>query len=171
MEINRTSIGEDKSYIKAEKTADFINALFDKDMVKPSELLHTDEELSDTAMDAYSDYIEWVRSYTEAYKTDAKEVEAFCKAVYYSDKCHWLNVDHLNIVHQLATFVLYLSNQITKEQLHENMYQVSIFSGKQKANVSRIRRAVRCVEALLLDIQTKQLKRSNNKKPPEATGG
>lgn len=161
MELTRTAIGQKKCYKEAENTATFINALFNKDMVKPAELLTPDDELTERSIEAYKDYNIWATTYASTYNTDIKEMEAFCRAAYYTHKCVLLQVDHLNIVHLLGAYVSYVSKRISKEELNEALFEVSIFEGKRKPNYRRLRRAIRDVEALADEIIKKRKQRKD----------
>lgn len=161
MELNREILLQKSTYEDAERLSDFINKFFSKD-TKPTDFINSEAELENKILDSYKNFVKWLNAYEGSYQRSGKELEAFCKEVYYGKTCYRFLVDFLNFLSQMTLLMAYLCGEICKTEFEKKMVNIGMF-GTSPVSPRLLRYNILAIEKVFSEVQHKQENRRNKK--------
>ncbi|GHU77440.1 hypothetical protein FACS189414_4640 [Bacteroidia bacterium] len=160
MNLDREAMSIENNWQDAERLQQSLNAIFPYSNTSIESFIHDKQELADEALQYYDKFKYWVHIAESVCITETT-LTAFCKNVESGSSVYWLKcLGHLYYGDWLISLLLYLNKEITKEQLHANLVEYSLFTGKSTpANMSRFRKDMTEIESVINEIYYKQLNR------------
>ena len=160
MQMHRKALFFDNTWKDAEHLSNWLNVLMPYHKTSPSDFLHDKNEISDEVLDNYSKFKQWQQT-AESVGISEKTLTAFCKSVDNLQCAFFLKAfGHVFYPDWLLALHLYLENEISKRELQNRIFEISLFEGKIKpANVAMFRETILDIEKNILQIASKQLHR------------
>jgi hypothetical protein len=160
MNLDREAISIENNWQDAERLQQSLSAIFPHSNTSIESFIYDKQELANEALQYYDKFKYWVHI-AESVCITKTALTAFCKNVESGSSSYWLKcLGHLYYGDWLISLLLYLNREITKEQLHANLVEYSLFTGKSDpANMSRFRKDMAEIERVINEIHCKQLNR------------
>jgi hypothetical protein len=162
MNLDREAMSIENNWQNAEHLQQSLNAIFPYSNTSIESFIYDKQKLADEALQYYDKFNYWVH-FAESVCITETALIAFCKNVESGSSGYWLKcLGHLYYGDWLISLLLYLNREITKEQLHANLVEYSLFTGKTTpANMAHYRKDMVEIERVINEIHYKQLIRKN----------
>lgn len=160
MELNREVALMKNDWNEAEKTRNMLNFFFPDRHIKIEEIMHSESDMIEKSLNFYEQFREWLY-FTNFSGIPNKTVDAFCKNVNNTYSIFTLRSwGHLTYPRYFSALLLYLNNELSKNDLIKCFVDIDIFTGKTtSANLSWFRHSIIKMEALIDEIMAKQAAR------------
>ena len=164
MQLHRKLLQIDNSWKDAEHLSNWMSELMPYRECSPTEFMHNKDEISETVLDSYAAFKEWIKIAEQAGIRE-KVLTAFCKSVDNLQSVFMLKVlGHVFYPEWLSALFLYLNDSISKTELQAIVVEYSLFTGKAKpANLALFRKTILEIEETILQIANKQICREIRK--------
>jgi hypothetical protein len=161
MQMNRRLLHHDSNWQDAEHLSKWIGMLIPGQECSPADFMYDKDEICDTVIDSYDEFKKWIKL-AEKVGISEKTLVAFCKNVDNMQSVFRLKVfGHILYPEWLVALLLYIQNDISKEELQNTFVKYSLFSGEAKpTNIQVFRKTVLEIEQVIAEISHKQLVRS-----------
>lgn len=159
--LNSCLMKHENNYIGAESMSDMMNGVFGEN-TKPTDFLHDKDEIADKCIDITNQMKALEKSF-ETLGIDPEDVYAFCKEVEHGKKAFWFKSHG-----QMASFILedilnYDLGIISKEEAEYKMNFMFNFKYAFGAKPSFIRRLVRQIDDIFMEVCLKRMFRRGKK--------
>ncbi|MDR2407818.1 MAG: hypothetical protein LBE13_06875 [Bacteroidales bacterium] len=160
MNLDREAMSIENNWQDAERLQQSFSAIFPYSNTSIESFIHYKQELADEALQYYDKFKYWVHIAESVCITETA-LSAFCKNVESGSSVYWLKCfGYLYYGDWLISLLLYLNKELTKEQLHANLVEYSLFTGKSNpANMAHFRKNMVEIETVINEIHCKQLNR------------